>query len=322
MDKYSELEAKHKSLIQFVNKTLKLFQSYIEYNQQMSWEIQQLKQFSKTFELDLVAENPIDSCQQNEQLEEEEDPINTTEKHFENINMQIMMDEWGEQVDTAAGDQTNPEQYYDYEDDTYAEEPYEELVENLTYMENYEDSFEVANNYSVEQADVDKQSIKKEPSVNGRSKRNSKQMDKVHKCTECSYSTKRESDLKLHLRIHTGERPFSCQECQMSFVQSSHLMRHKQKMHGGVKQFQCSYCSYNCSVENSLRVHERIHTGKRPFQCGQCDMSFASSSSLRVHERVHTGERPYKCNECDKDFSVQCNLVRHINMIHKKKKSL
>ena len=133
MDKYSELEAKHKSLIQFVNKTLKLFQSYIEYNQQMSWEIQQLKQFSKTFELDLVAENPIDNCQQNEQLEEEDDPINTTEKHFENINMQIMMDEWGEQVDTAAGEQTNPEQYYDYEDDTYAEEPYEgKFVKSLT----------------------------------------------------------------------------------------------------------------------------------------------------------------------------------------------
>ena len=120
MDKYSQLEAKHKSLIQFVNKTLKLFQSYIEYNQQMSWEIQQLKQLSKSFELDLAAEEPIGNCQPNDD-EENDDPVNTTEKHFESINMQIMMDEWGEQV----ADTTTTEQYYDYEEDTYHEEPYE-----------------------------------------------------------------------------------------------------------------------------------------------------------------------------------------------------
>ncbi len=53
MEKYIQLEARHKSLIKFVNKTLKLFQSYIEYNQQMSWEFQQLQQFSKSFEFEL-----------------------------------------------------------------------------------------------------------------------------------------------------------------------------------------------------------------------------------------------------------------------------
>ena len=98
MEKYIQLEARHKSLIKFVNKTLKLFQSYIEYNQQMSWEFQQLQQFSKSFEFDLetslsseldndFAANPdlnyVDVKDEFTEPNIEDNPAEFTEENFE-----------------------------------------------------------------------------------------------------------------------------------------------------------------------------------------------------------------------------------------------
>ncbi|NXQ13236.1 ZFP41 protein, partial [Peucedramus taeniatus] len=52
-------------------------------------------------------------------------------------------------------------------------------------------------------------------------------------------------------RIHTGEMPYGCPQCGMSFRHSTSLIR-----------------------------HQRTHTGERPHECGECGKSFSSSSDL------------------------------------------
>lgn len=51
-------------------------------------------------------------------------------------------------------------------------------------------------------------------------------------CVFCGKSNFRDvSDLRRHLRIHTGERPYTCDQCPYSATQVTHLRRHKASKH-------------------------------------------------------------------------------------------
>ena len=67
----SQLQEKHDKLIRFVNKTLRLFKSYIEYNQSMMLEFKNLQHISLDLDLDNCMEQFEPSLDQGDMIKDE-----------------------------------------------------------------------------------------------------------------------------------------------------------------------------------------------------------------------------------------------------------
>ncbi|EAT44162.1 AAEL004444-PA [Aedes aegypti] len=137
-------------------------------------------------------------------------------------------------------------------------------------------------------------------------------------CTVCDAAFCRKPYLEVHMRTHTGERPFSCDVCLKRFSQKSSLNTHK-KIHMRYwsihKPFQCNQCSASFGRKPYLEIHLRTHSGERPFACDRegCDKRFSQKSTLNIHKRVHDpNHRPFTCEHCPATFCRKPYLDIHI----------
>ncbi|XP_020899485.1 zinc finger protein 675 [Exaiptasia diaphana] len=129
-------------------------------------------------------------------------------------------------------------------------------------------------------------------------------------CSFCSKSFTTTRALELHVRRHSGLRPYPCKFCDKSFYQPSERAVHM-RTHTGARPYRCPHCLKLFRYSGDLKQHINIHTGQRPYQCETCSKAFTNHSTLRQHKRIHTGERPYKCKECGKTYRYHSSLKQH-----------
>uniref|UniRef100_A0A3B1JEW1 Sal-like protein 1 n=1 Tax=Astyanax mexicanus TaxID=7994 RepID=A0A3B1JEW1_ASTMX len=91
-----------------------------------------------------------------------------------------------------------------------------------------------------------------------------KKMMDPNQCVICHRVLSCQSALKMHYRIHTGERPFKCKVCGRAFT-----------------------------TKGNLKTHFGVHRAKPPLQvqhsCPICQKKFTNAVVLQQHIRMHMG---------------------------------
>ena len=103
----------------------------------------------------------------------------------------------------------------------------------------------------------------------------------IFTCDHCKKKFNKKQKLKSHITLHTGERPFKCREgCEKCFRTHTSRDGHE-RMHRGVKEFQCASCPKMFMKKTSLSVHVKRHEGKKDHQCAVCGKAFVEPAGAR-----------------------------------------
>lgn len=125
------------------------------------------------------------------------------------------------------------------------------------------------------------------------------------------------SERTIHMRRHMGEKPYKCDQCPDAFISKSQMTNHKRNRHSDYRPYNCTECGQSFKLPKTFKNHQLTHTDIRQYHCDICGKSFRQRSAFQVHVNIHTDNRPYKCSICDRGFHSSAARRSHEKLFHK-----
>lgn len=146
-----------------------------------------------------------------------------------------------------------------------------------------------------------------------------------HQCDQCPKSFSDFKHWQMHIKTRScGLQSRTCEICQKVLVDKTRLTIHM-RTHSGQKPFQCTLCDKSFSQKRSLTEHHLVHEKTRRFKCDICDRSFVQKNHFKyhmasVHNQLPDGHesKAHSCRLCGKFFAFQFQLKKH-EETHRKK---
>nr|CAD7610345.1 unnamed protein product [Timema genevievae] len=154
-----------------------------------------------------------------------------------------------------------------------------------------------------------------------------KAKEKKYACETCGKTFFKLPNLRLHIKVHSEDRPFKCSYCSMAFKWKKNLDTHT-SIHGlatdnhskdderirkATPRVQCEVCGKYLASKWNLSVHMKRHNGNftGSHMCHICGKTLCDSQAMSRHLKVHMGIKPFECKICNKHFGTKMSRDDH-----------
>lgn len=137
-------------------------------------------------------------------------------------------------------------------------------------------------------------------------------------CCSCPHQSTSLTAYIRHLRKHSKQKPYQCNQCDMKFAVIDFLNIHNKKYHNNDQNITSSESSIPC-VNDSEKLSDPNNTDNNSsevdqVQCPDCGKLF-KKSRLSSHRNTHKISASL-CPECGKLFDTRFKLTQHIITTH------